>query len=70
MWWIVAILVIIGMLLGEEAGCAVLSLGLIALAFLLLKWIFDWAFLLTLAKICAGLLIVIFVLAILGNFFN
>ena len=63
MGWIIAIVavVLISMFLESDLGKVVAGCGVIAIGLLLLKWITGWGFLVTLAKACAVIMVVVII---------
>ena len=70
MVWLVVAVVILGLLMDSELGKFVLGTGVVALGLLLIGWIFDATLFFTLAKICAGLIVVIVAFLIIKFIFE
>lgn len=69
MVWIVVIALLVG-IFGTESGKLICGVGIVALGLLLIAWITGFAFLITLAKVCAIIIIVIVVVSLLGVIFG
>lgn len=67
MFWIVVLVIfaVIAVSLESTAGKIVFGAAVLALGLLLLAWIMDVSFLITLAKVCAVVIVVTIVAALL-----
>ena len=72
MFWVVAIIVvaIIEAFLDSDAGKVVIGAGVIAIGMLLLSWISGMGFFVTLAKVCAVIIVLIILWLILAAIFD
>lgn len=61
MVWIIAAVIVIGLLMDSTLGKIILGIGVAGLGLWLLSWITDSDFLLTLVKLCGVALVVIVV---------
>lgn len=72
MFWVVAIIVvaIIAAFLDSDVGKVVMGAGVIAIGMLLLSWISGMGFFVTLAKVCAVIIVLIILWLILAAIFD
>lgn len=63
-------ILIIAFCMESDSGKAILALGICALGLGLISWLFDFSFLITLAKICVAIIVLIIVFCIVMAIFG
>lgn len=70
MTWLIIGIAVLGIMLDSDSGKFILGTGAAALGLLFLYWIFDAALFLTIAKICAAIIVITVVCIIVAWIFD
>ena len=63
-------IIIIAFCMESDAGKAILTFGVLAIGFVLLSWLFDFSVLMTLAKICVAIIVIIIIYCLVMTIFG